>query len=257
MAANVKYASAQPADESENWQQRADYNIDVTLDDSNHRLEGQINIAYTNNSPDTLKSIFLHLWPNAYKDQSTDFAKQKLNHRSTKFYYSLKSERGHIAGFDFKVDEQKVLASYSQNNEIVELSLIQAMMPGTTINIKTPFSVKIPKSFSRLGHIDQSYQITQWYPKPAVYAPSENNWEQDESRENQWYTMPYLDQGEFFSEFGDFNVRITVPENYVVAASGDLQTESEMEWLSKKDRETRALVSFDNHFSYSSFVRKL
>jgi len=198
LAVNVKYASAQ----DDQWQQRLAYKIDVTLDDQDHRLDGQISIEYTNNSPDTLREIYLHLWPNAFKDQSSDFAKQKLAHRSTKFYRSLKSERGYIAGFDFMVDSTKVKTSYQQNNEIVQLSLKRSLRPGESAIIQTPFSVKVPKSFSRLGHVDQSYQITQWYPKPAVYAPSENQWQQSEDKKNQWYTMPYLDQGEFYSEFG-------------------------------------------------------
>ena len=63
------------------------------------------------------------------------------------------------------------------------------------------------------------YQVTQWYPKPAVYD------------QKGWHPMPYLDQGEFYSEFGNFDVSITLPENYVVAATGDLQNEDEKKWL--------------------------
>ena len=66
---------------------------------------------------------------------------------------------------------------------------------GQNIRISTPFFVKIPDAkFSRLGHVDQSYMITQWYPKPAVYD------------KDGWHEMPYLDQGEFYSEFGRFEV---------------------------------------------------
>ena len=85
--------------------------------------------------------------------------------------------------------------------------------------ITTPFHVKLPYNFSRGGHDGQSYQVTQWYPKPAVYD------------RKGWHPMPYLDQGEFYSEFGSFDVSITVPENYVVAATGELQNAEEKEWL--------------------------
>lgn len=70
-----------------------------------------------------------------------------------------------------------------------------------------------------MGHIYQTYQITQWYPKPAVY---------DEAG---WHPMPYLNQGEFYSEYGTFDVSITLPENYTVGATGDLQTEREIKRL--------------------------
>ena len=70
-----------------------------------------------------------------------------------------------------------------------------------------------------MGHIGQSYQITQWYPKPAVYDKTG------------WHPFPYLDQGEFYSEFGTFDVSITLPKNYVVGATGDLQDTSEINFM--------------------------
>ncbi len=75
---------------------------------------------------------------------------------------------------------------------------ISPLKPGDTINITTPFHVKIPEGVtSRMGHIGESYQISQWYPKPAVYDNTG------------WHQMPYLDQGEFYSEYGNFDVSIT------------------------------------------------
>ena len=92
--------------------------------------------------------------------------------------------------------------------------------------MSTPFHVKIPSGeFSRLGHIGQSYQITQWYPKPAVYDSKG------------WHEMPYLDQGEFYSEFGNFEVNITVPTDYLVAATGELQTTTELALLKNITRQ--------------------
>jgi hypothetical protein len=93
------------------------------------------------------------------------------------------------------------------------------LLPGEKTIITTPFHVKLPYNYSRGGHDGQSYQITQWYPKPAVYDSKG------------WHAMPYLDQGEFYSEFGSFDVSITVPKNYVVAATGELQNGDEKEWL--------------------------
>ena len=77
-----------------------------------------------------------------------------------------------------------------------------------------------------MGHIGESYQISQWYPKPAVYDRSG------------WHQMPYLDQGEFYSEFGSFDVSITLPANYVVGATGILQNEEEKKWLNNLAADT-------------------
>ena len=82
------------------------------------------------------------------------------------------------------------------------------LLPGQSAKITTPFHEKIPFNFSRGGYVENTYQITQWYPKPAVYD------------NKGWHPMPYLDQGEFYSEFGNFNVQITVPEEYIIAATG-------------------------------------
>ena len=114
-----------------------------------------------------------------------------------------------------------------ENPDVALLKLPQPLAPGARITIATPFVLRIPASFSRLGHVGTSYQMTQWYPKPAVYD------------NRGWHAMPYLDQGEFFSEFGAFDVSITLPDNYVVGATGVLQTPSEMDFLVKKELESR------------------
>ena len=82
------------------------YNIQVTLDDENHILNGQIDIGYTNNSPQTLNEVWIHLWPNAYKNNLTAFAKQQLENNSTSFYFAKPKARGYIDSLDFTVDAQ-------------------------------------------------------------------------------------------------------------------------------------------------------
>jgi hypothetical protein len=202
------------------WQQRVNYSIDVSLNDKEHSLEAFENIDYFNNSPDTLNFIWFHLWPNAYKNDKTAFTDQSLENGNTRFYFSDKEEKGYINKLDFKVNNTTAeTEDHPQYIDIVKLILPSPLLPGQKVNITTPFHVKLPYNFSRGGHDGQSYQITQWYPKPAVYD------------KNGWHPMPYLEQGEFYSEFGSFDVQITVPENYVVAATGDLQNEAEKAWI--------------------------
>lgn len=202
------------------WQQQVDYNIAVSLDDYKHELQGVVNITYVNNSPDTLYHLYLHLWPNAYKNNKTAFAKQQVENGETDFYFANREDRGYIDGLDFMVNNMPAtFVADSVHIDYGILKLNNPLLPGGKLVINTPFRVKIPKSYSRLGHVGQSYQVTQWYPKPAVYD------------KDGWHPMPYLDQGEFYSEFGTFDVKITLPANYVVGASGDLQTTSEAAWL--------------------------
>jgi hypothetical protein len=193
------------------FQQQVDYTIDVKLNDVKHELSAYENLVYYNNSPDTLKFIYFHLWPNAYKDNSSALAKQFLQQGNRSFYFAKESDKGYIDSLDFKTGSQSLKVEYDKYNpDICKIYLSEALAPAQKITIGTAFKVKIPSAtFSRLGHDNQAYYISQWYPKPAVYDA------------NGWNQMPYLDQGEFYSEFGSFDVSITLPANYVLAATGD------------------------------------
>jgi hypothetical protein len=205
------------------WQQQVNYTIDVALNDKEHTLDGFEKIEYINNSPDTLMFIWFHLWPNAYKNDKTAFSDQALENGNTKFYFTDKENRGYINRLDFKVNNSTAsVEDHPQYIDIIKLLLPTPLAPGEKIMITTPFHVKLPFNFSRSGHDGQSYQVTQWYPKPAVYD------------RKGWHPIPYLDQGEFYSEFGNFDVSITLPKNYVVAATGELQNKDELEWLKSR-----------------------
>jgi len=214
---------------SQYFQQDVSYQIEVKLDDKNHTLNGFESFTYKNNSPQTLDVIYMHVWPNAYKNKETALAQQLKRNDGDKIAKAEAKDLGFIDSLDFKVNGNQVKWDYDPKHiDIVVLHLASPLAPGQQIQISTPFKVKIPSgSLSRLGHIGQSYQITQWYPKPAVYD------------QNGWNAMPYLNQGEFYSEFGDFDVKITVPANYVVGATGELQTASEIAFLNDKVNESK------------------
>jgi hypothetical protein len=199
------------------FQQEVNYKINVRLEDEKNYLYADETIEYINNSPDTLHFIYFHLWPNAYKNSQTAFAIQNLN---IPFLKKKITDNGFIDGLDFKVDNQTIEWKIDDKNiDICKLILKNPLLPNQKITISTPFYVKIPENISRLGYEGQSYQISQWYPKPAVYDVKG------------WHEIPYLDMGEFYSEYGSFDVSITVPKNYVVAATGNLQTKSEIHFL--------------------------
>jgi len=199
------YASSQ-----EYFQQEVNYEIQVALDDIRHELNGFESVEYINNSPDTLRFLYFHLWPNAYSNNNTALAKEIFARDGKGKLFNDPELKGFIDSLAFKVDGLDVRWDLlSETPDICKIILNEPLKPGDTILITTPFHVKIPKGVtSRLGHIGESYQITQWYPKPAVYD------------RRGWHQMPYLDQGEFYSEFGRFDVSITLPANYVVGATG-------------------------------------
>lgn len=232
---------AQNQDNKPYFQQKVNYNIDVRLNDVSHQLDATETIEYTNNSPDKLEFIYFHLWPNAYKNYKSALSKQKLEEGDTKLYYADDSKLGFIDGLNFTSKGSNLQWEYTlEHEDICRVFLPEALLPGETIEISTPFSVKIPLGvFSRLGHIGQSYQITQWYPKPAVYD------------RNGWNQMPYLDQGEFYSEYGTFDVKIRLPKNYVVGATGDLVNgEKELAWLNQLAEETGKISDFSTDMSF-------
>lgn len=211
----VLSAKAQPG----YFQQRVDTRLEVRLDDTANFLHGYEDLDYYNNSPDTLHYIYFHLWPNAYANDRTAYTKQAVENHDTKFYFSKEKDRGFIDSLSFEVDGIKAGIAATNNIDIVKLLLPQPLAPGDKINITTPFRVKIPYTFSRFGHVGQSYQVSQWFPKPAVYD------------RKGWHPIPYLDQGEFFSEYGSYDVQITIPKNYIVMATGNLQNGEELQWL--------------------------
>lgn len=212
------------------FQQDVNYDIDVQLNDKAHTLSGYEIIVYKNNSPDRLSFLWFHIWPNAYKDDSTAYAKQAGP--NSRFAKSDSLSKGYIDSLNFTVNGDKIDWDYHPKwTDVVKLKLNTPLNPGGKITIETPFFVKLPgEVFSRLGHTDKHYEITQWYPKPAVYD------------KKGWHPMPYLGQGEFYSEFGTFDVKITLPENYKVMATGDLvDGEKEYLWLEGLTAKTDSL----------------
>ncbi|MDW8236527.1 MAG: M1 family metallopeptidase [Bacteroidia bacterium] len=229
------------------FQQRVEYQIRVRLDPTRHELHGFLRLTYHNRSPDTLYGLYFHLWPNAYRDRRTAFAKQMRATYKRDFLYARPQERGWIDSLAFRVEGEPVrplpaaqgpkpASGYSLEllryaPDVVWVPLPKPLAPGHQTIIETPFRVRVPLCFSRMGRDQVQYQITQWYPKPAVYDAKG------------WHPLPYLDQGEFYSEWGRYEVEIEVPENFVVGATGVLQNEEERAWLRQREIETRTWLS--------------
>ncbi len=212
------YASATATAQTSYWQQEVRYTIEAELNVDEKSITGFETILYKNNSPDVLDFIWFHLWPNAYLHDSTALRIQ-IRSDSARAEKAIEAGTGSIEGLDFQVDGQPAKTEAHPNPryvDIVKVLLPQPLVPGDSISITTPFKVWFPPYFSRSGYAGTQFMACQWYPKPAVYDQAG------------WHEFPYLDMGEFYSEFGDFSVTLTVPAEYVVGATGVLQTEDEL-----------------------------
>jgi hypothetical protein len=205
------------------FQQEANYKINATLDDKKHQLKADVELDYKNNSDGPLSIIYLLLPANAYSSQRSAFAKQELEKGKTRFYFADTKEMGNFSNLNIQVDGKRVEVDIDRNNpDVAKVKLVRPILAGESVKITTPFQYKIPAIFSRGGHAGQQYLMTQWYPRVAVYD------------RDGWHPQPYLDQGEFYAEFGTFDVTLTLPENYIVGATGVLETASERDFLAQK-----------------------
>jgi hypothetical protein len=215
--------SVQLAAQQTYFQQQLRYDIKAELNDKDKSITGFETIVYKNNSPSALDFIWFHIWPNAYKNENTALLQQLKSDTSR----SKKMENigtGSIDGLAFKVngkDAKTEPHSNPQYIDVIKLVLDKPLNAGDSISISTPFKVTLPPYFSRSGFADGEFMACQWYPKPAVFD------------KNGWHEFPYLDMGEFYSEYADYTVSITLPSDYIVGATGILQTEKELDAYKK------------------------
>jgi hypothetical protein len=200
------------------WQQALRYEIKAELNDKEKSITGFETIVYKNNSPSTLEYIWFHIWPNAYSSDSTALI-QQIKSDSARAGKLETYGKGSMQQLDFRVNNKSAKTEPHSNPryvDVIKLVLNTPLAPGDSAIITTPFKVMLPPYFSRSGYADGEFMACQWYPKPAVFD------------QNGWHEFPYLDMGEFYSEFADFDVSITLPSSYIVGATGVLQTAEEL-----------------------------
>lgn len=217
----VLFISLRSSAQDNYWQQQLQYTISASLDETAKSIAGTETLVYKNNSPVSLNFIWFHLWPNAYKNDSTALFKQLQ--RDTSRAKKLENPgRGYIDGLAFTVDGKAAGTElHPQHIDIIKLLLEKPLAPGDSVRIFTPFHVVLPTYFSRSGYADGEIMACQWYPKPAVFD------------KDGWHEMPYLDMGEFYSEYATYDVSLTVPSAYVVGATGNLLTQAELDAYKK------------------------
>jgi len=228
----------------EYWQNRADYTIDVKLDDENQTINGFETITYTNNSPDDLNYLWVQLDQNVRaKDSdsykiSTGKMRSKLDFSSMKpgYIYGDKDAFDILNDFDggFKIEEVVTIdgrkLNYTINKTMMRIDLEKPLRSKSKTSISIRWSYNVQDRIfmgGRSGYeffesdSNYLYTICQWFPRMAMYNDVYG-----------WQNKQFLGKGEFTLDFGDYDVRITVPADHIVASTGELQ--NMMEVLTKQ-----------------------
>ncbi len=244
-----EYRDASGAPGSKYWQQQADYEIKVTLDDNNQTITGWENVTYHNNSPQTLTYLWLQLEQNM---RASDSDAKSVTAAGLGGAIPAKSFDQIIGGspdFDggYKInsvkDAQGNSLKYTINKTMMRVDLPEPMKTGDQFSFEVEWSYNINdrmKDGGRSGFEyfpedgNYVYTIAQFFPRMAVYDDV-----------NGWQNKQFLGSGEFALPFGDYKVSITVPSDHMLAATGELQNPSDVLTASEREKFELAKKTFD------------
>jgi hypothetical protein len=222
-----EYRTAAGAPGHAYYQQKADYKMNIVIDDNNQKLSGDEIITYTNNSPDKLEYLWLQLDQNIYAENSDS---KLIEVEKMEDFKSIKDIHKKFFYYDggFKIESVTNLSgqkmSYAINKTMLRINLDKPMMPNTSISFKIKWWYNINDRMAvggRSGYeyfekdSNYLYTIAQYFPRMCVYSDVEG-----------WQNKQFLGRGEFALPFGDYEVSITVPSDHIVAATGELQNAS-------------------------------
>jgi len=212
------------------WQQKVDYVIDATVDAEGDALSASWAMTYHNNSPHSLDYIWIQLEQNLFNTES-------LGARSFTPGGVLRGRPDFDGGYeisDLRVDGE---ASYMKVYDTLgRVTLNEPLEPGETLEMSMTYSFRVPPYLRRMGveEVERGkiFEFAQWFPHACTYDDISG-----------WNTLPYLGTGEFYTNFGDYEVSVTAPGDYLVVATGELQNPSEVLSAPIRDRLDRAIGS--------------
>src|SRR6185503_2063982 len=183
------------------------YAIDVRLDTERHRLDGTAAIVYRSGADSALPKIHFQTYPNAFASGTTRYARgEARQNQDWSLRYAKPEDRGWMAIDSVTADGAP--ASIAMDETVAAITLPWPLEPGDSITLSMRFTVQVPIHFDRLGRTGDAYSIAQWYPKVAVYD------------ERGWRAEPFGYLGEFYGDFGTFDVSITLPDDQWVGSTG-------------------------------------
>ena len=229
-----KYRSATGKPGPDYWQNETDYDIEASLDDQEHTITGKITLTYTNNSPEALDFIWMHLEQNRFTEDSRGTLTTPIQGNR----YNGDIEGGYtISNLEAKVKRS------SSNEYLIDDTRMQVFFEepipakGGKATVSMNFTYKIPvEGMDRMGRLDVEdgtiYALAQWFPRAAVLDDVEG-----------WNIEPYLGAGEFYLDYGDYDYKITAPASHIVVGSGTLQNPRQVLSSTVKERWDQAAKS--------------
>jgi hypothetical protein len=225
------YHGANGAPATNYWQNRADYTLQASLDTVTNVLTGEETLVYTNNSPDSLHSLWLQMDQNTYRaDARSNYFTDGASFQHTDGYIlrAVKLEQGGVSSN----------ADYIVTDTRLQIRLKKPLPSGGgKIRIYISYHYTVPGDFgNRTDYTSTAngriYEIAQWYPRMCVYDDTQG-----------WNTLPFLGSGEFYCDYGDYDYKVTLPCNMIVAGSGELQNPQEVLTAKELGRLTDARAS--------------
>ncbi len=212
-----------------------DYDIDVRLDHEEKKLHGSQVLRYTNTSPDLIGDLVFHTYLNASSNLRSTYYRETvamdgpvdLGEEPDKRFGYIHISRVNVAGEDLTnmADYITVPDGDPEDRTVWRVPLQGPLMPGETITVTMDFTVKLPYAWDRVGYADDFYMVVQWFPKIAV-------WESKGVRGAEkagWNARAFHRFTEFYADFGNYRVAITAPNNFVIGATGVLESKQETE----------------------------
>lgn len=237
----VRSADGQPGPDY--WQQRADYNISARLDTAQHRIYGSERITYHNHSPNALAYIWVQLDQNvrsleySRSNQAQGALPTELSERARQFLGQPSFDGGFniIQVKNVLADGSLADADYLINNTVMKINLPEPLQSGKSVAFEIEWWFNIPTSGRGARELVRDgwlYEVAQWYPRVSVYDDV-----------NGWQTDQFLGRGEFYLNFGNYDVKITVPWNHIVDGTGLLQNPNETLTSTQQERLDKAYKS--------------
>ena len=203
------------------WQQHVDYKMDINMDVSDFTFNGEQELVYTNNSPDTINKVYYHLFFNAFQPGSQMDVRSRTirdpdRRVGSRIFELEEKDYGVLDVVSLKQEGKKVV--FEQKETVLLARLNSPLLPGEKTTLSMVFDGQVPLQIRRSGKLNKEgvdLTMTQWFPKLSEYD------------EEGWHPNPYIGR-EFHGVWGDYTVNITIDKNYVVGGTGYLQNADEI-----------------------------